>query len=95
MRKIRRTISTFFFFVAVAAVIEQLKKPVDDRDWHGQIMFVPYDFRPLNPQRVKERWWNPEDPRLFTPHVFGVGWSINLYRLKELVAGATPANGDD
>jgi uncharacterized membrane protein len=31
---------------------------------------------------VMERWWNPNDERVLTPHVFGVGWSLNLYQLK-------------
>jgi hypothetical protein len=30
-------------------------------------------------QRLRERFWNPEDPRIFTEHVFGVGWAINFY----------------
>ncbi|MGE0653600.1 MAG: DUF5808 domain-containing protein [Alphaproteobacteria bacterium] len=94
MRKIRRYISLISAVIAAAAVVEQLMKPEDERDWHGQILFVPYDFRPLKPARLKERWWNPEDERLFTPHVFGVGWSLNLYRLKEMLAQPPHTNGD-
>ena len=48
---------------------------------HGTFMGVPFEFRPPTPRRVKERWWNPSDRRVFTPHVFGVGWSLNLHRL--------------
>ena len=48
---------------------------------HGTFMGVPFEFRPPTPRRVKERWWNPNDRRAFTPHVFGVGWSLNLHRL--------------
>jgi hypothetical protein len=29
-----------------------------------------------------------------TPHVFGAGWSVNLYRLKELLAQPARTNGD-
>ena len=94
MRKLRRYVSLFFMLVTAAAMIEQLRKPVDERDWHGLILCIPYDFRPLTPARVRERWWNPDDPRLFTPHVFGVGWSVNLYRLKEILAQAPRSNGD-
>ena len=25
--------------------------------------------------------WNPDDPRLFTPPILGVGWSINLFQV--------------
>jgi hypothetical protein len=94
MRKLKRYISLFFMLVTAAATVEQLMKPLDERDWHGQILFVPYDFRPLTPARIRERWWNPDDPRLFTPHVFGVGWSVNLYRLKEMLALPPRTNGD-
>jgi uncharacterized protein DUF5808 len=30
---------------------------------------------------LRERLWNPRDRRLFTPHVFGWGWSVNFYEL--------------
>ena len=94
MRKLRRYISLFFMLVSAAATIEQLMKPAEERSWHGQILFVPYDFRPLTPARIRERWWNPEDPRLLTPHVFGAGWSVNLYRVRELLAQPPRTNGD-
>ena len=94
MRRIRSYVSLLFMLVTAAAMIEQLMKPPEERDWHGQILFVPYDFRPLTPARIRERWWNPEDPRLLTPHVFGAGWSLNLYRLKEMLVQPPRTNGD-
>jgi len=27
---------------------------------------------------VRERWWNADDRRVFTPKVFGWGWDVNL-----------------
>ena len=33
--------------------------------------------------RLMEAYWNPQDARLFTDRVFGVGWAINLFRAKE------------
>ncbi len=45
----------------------------------GTFLGVPYDVRLPTPRRIKERWWNKEDPRIFTPHVFGWGWSVNLH----------------
>ncbi len=45
---------------------------------HGRFLGVPFEFRLPTLRRVKKRWWNPEDERVFTPHVFGVGWSINI-----------------
>lgn len=47
----------------------------------GTFLHVPYDFRAPTPSVVRERMWNPADRRLFTPHIFGWGWSINLYEL--------------
>jgi uncharacterized protein DUF5808 len=87
MRTIKRSVSVVLFLAAVAAVVEQLMRPTDERDWHGRILFLPYDFRRPTPARIRERWWNADDPRLLTPHVFGVGWSVNLYRLKEILLG--------
>jgi len=50
---------------------------------HGSILGVPYDFRMPTPGRIKERMWNPDDPRVITPRVFGAGWTVNLATLKE------------
>lgn len=50
---------------------------------HGRIAGIPYDFRRPTPVRVKERIWNPRDPRIFTPRVFGVGWAVNLPSLRK------------
>lgn len=65
-----------------AALFDQLRRPADQRNWQGEVFVVPYDFRLPSVERFKMRWWNPADPRIFTPHVFGVGWSINLYQLQ-------------
>ena len=61
------------------AIVQQLRKPSEERDWKGKVLgFVPYDFRPPGPSRLVSRWFNPSDRRLFTEHVFGIGWSVNL-----------------
>jgi hypothetical protein len=52
----------------------------------GKILGVPYDFRRPTVARVRERWWNPAEPRIFTPKVYGIGWDVNLARL----LGRTP-----
>lgn len=84
--------------LAIAAVIKEMRKPADQRTWHGAILdFVPYDFRKPSMDRVKETMWNPDGP-LITPRVFGVGWGVNVgaavARIKAARAGATaPAEG--
>ncbi len=48
---------------------------------HGTFAKVPYDFRRPTFRKIKEHLWNPDDPRLVTPHAFGVGWGVNAYQL--------------
>jgi hypothetical protein len=68
--------------LVAAALYQELKKPPEEREWHGKVAdFVPYDFRMPTGERLRKRLWNPEDPRIFTEHFFGVGWSINFYTL--------------
>jgi len=68
--------------LVAAAVGTELRKPPRKRTWHGRIAgVVPYDFRVPTVRRVRSRWWNPADRRLFTPRAFGVGWAVNLARL--------------
>lgn len=73
-------------FLFAMALYDQLRRPAEERDWHGQVLgIVPYDFRVPTLARVRERWWNPDDERIFTPREFGIGWSINLYQLRRQV----------
>jgi hypothetical protein len=72
--------------LAVLAVLEQLRRPADERTWEGEVVgFVPYDFRMPTIERARSRWWNPQEERLFVPQVFGVGWTVNFARLARLV----------
>lgn len=67
-----------------AAVAIELRKPPEERTWHGRIAGrIPYDLRPPTPGRVRERLWNPADRRVVVPTVFGVGWTVNFGRLLE------------
>ncbi len=69
-----------------AAVATELRKPPEERQWHGRIAgAIPYELRPPTIERVQDRWWNPDDARLFTEHVFGVGWSLNLAQVVRLI----------
>ncbi len=44
----------------------------------GRVLGLPYDFRGASVDRIESRLWNPADPRIFTPRLFGVGWTINF-----------------
>ena len=54
---------------------------VRNRQAHGSLMKMPYDFRVPTPQKLRGQWWNPEDQRIVTPSAFGVGWGLNLYQV--------------
>jgi hypothetical protein len=47
----------------------------------GKFLGIPYDWRRPTIARMKQRWWNPRDRRLFTPKVTGWGYDINFARL--------------
>ncbi len=44
----------------------------------GHVLGMPYDFRGASVERIGSRVWNPADPRIFMPRMFGVGWTFNL-----------------
>ena len=44
----------------------------------GKFLGVPYDWRRPTVARLKSRWWNADDRRIFTPKTYGAGWDINL-----------------
>ena len=47
----------------------------------GTFLRIPYDWRRPTVARAKSRWWNPDEPRLFTPKAFGWGFAVNFARL--------------
>jgi hypothetical protein len=87
MRSFQKLVKWAAIGLVVLAVVEQLRRPAGDRTWNGTVIgFVPYDFRMPTLERMRSRWWNPEDDRLFVQQVFGVGWTINLARAKLLAS---------
>ena len=76
MRPIKKW-RTFASLFTLATVIYAIKT----RQSHGRFLKVPFEFRLPTVQRVRERWWNPEEGRIFGPHAFGVGWSVNLHEV--------------
>ena len=68
--------------LVAAAIYQELGKPLEERAWHGQVAgLVPYDFRAPTLERLRQAYWNPDDPRIFTDRVLGVGWAVNFYSL--------------
>jgi hypothetical protein len=62
------------------AVVQELRKPATDRQWHGKVGPIPYDFRMPTMERIRARLWSP-DAAILQPQVFGVGWTVNLAAL--------------
>jgi len=84
----RRVVKVVALGLLVGAVVQEAAKPPDERTWHGRVLgIVPYDFSPPTWDRVRRAYWNPEDGRLFTDRVLGVGWAINLHRARALLSG--------
>lgn len=78
-----RLVQTAAVTVTLAAICQELEKPAEERQWHGKVSFIPYDFRLPTLERIKEAYWNPHDERVFTERVLGIGWAINFYALLE------------
>ncbi|HLF78716.1 MAG TPA: DUF5808 domain-containing protein [Dehalococcoidia bacterium] len=88
IQKLKKAFFWLSVGLAIAAVLDQLQRPAMERTWYGAVFGVPYDFRRPSIERMRRSWWNPDDPHLFTPRSFGVGWDVNLHRLLQLAMGA-------
>jgi hypothetical protein len=79
MKDLLNLVRTLIWLAFFGALYQELKKPAEERTWHGKVAgVVPYDFRIPDLQRLKEAYWAPESDVLFTEKVLGVGWSVNL-----------------
>lgn len=84
--RVRSTLKLVSFALMGAAVLQELRKPREERTWHGALLgWVPYDLRVPTAARLKASLWAPEDRRLLVPRAFGVGWSPNLGRIVHVV----------
>jgi Family of unknown function (DUF5808) len=86
LRRLRRVTKLVGFGLLVAAISQEMAKPEGERTWKGHVFgLVPYDLRPPTWERIRAAYWNPDEPRLFTTRVFGVGWGVNFYRARTLL----------
>ena len=82
MKKLGRLLKLAWWGVIVAAVVQEARQPPGERKLNGTVAgFVPYYFRVPSPHRLRERLWDP-DGDVIQPQVFGVGWTLNLGRLR-------------
>lgn len=87
MKIFRRFMAGLSMGVVAAVVYQELQKPPEERTWHGRVGgLVPYDFRRPTLERVREAYWNPDEPRILTDRVLGLGWAINFYSLLEILS---------
>jgi len=88
VKRIRTLINYISVGLLAAAIYQELKKQPEERTLHGKVFgFVPYDFRPPTVERLLRVYWNPEDPRVITEPLFGIGWAINFYSVFERLRG--------
>ncbi len=69
------------FGLLAVAVVQELRKAPAERTWQGRVAGIPYDLRPPTLERLRAAYWNPDDPRIFTPRPAGLGWGVNVARL--------------
>lgn len=61
------------------AVYVELRKPPEQRTWNGRLLgIVPYDFRMPTLEGLRQAYWNPRSPKMFSPRPLGVGWAVNI-----------------
>lgn len=78
----RNVIGSILLTVLVSAAIrDQLRRPPEERTWHGRIFGIPYDFRFPTLERLRNSFWNKNTSQFLTPQAFGIGWTINFYPL--------------
>ena len=86
-RKKHKGFGRMIFLCLIAwAIISELRKPKEERTWHGKLAgFVPDELRPPTLDRVRETYWSPDDEHVLKPPVWGVGWALNVGRVVELI----------
>ena len=79
MKDLISTVRTLAWVALIAAIYQELRKPPAERTWHGKVGgVIPYDFRVPTVDRLRSAYWDPANDRVFSDHVFGVGWAVNV-----------------
>jgi hypothetical protein len=72
-------IKAAMFGAVAGAIYVELRKPPEERTWHGRLLgVVPYDFRMPTIDALRQAYWNPRSPKLFSDRPLGVGWAVNI-----------------
>ncbi len=79
MSDLAKMIRTLAWLALVGAIYQELKKPPEERTWHGRVAgLVPYDFRVPTLERIRSAYWDPDSDVVVSDRVFGVGWAVNI-----------------
>ncbi len=91
MKDLVRLLRSLAWLALFGALYQELKKPPGERTWQGKVLgVVPYDFRVPDWKRLRDAYWDPSTDRVFSDHVFGVGWAVNVpVAIRRINAGAT------
>lgn len=53
----------------------------------GRFLGMPYDWRRPTARKVRERAWNPDEPRILVPKAYGWGYAVNFAALRRRLTG--------
>lgn len=62
---------------------------------HGRVLGIPYDVRVPTTARVASRLWDPMNPHILVPRVWGAGWDINFGALAVKTGIVRPDDEDE
>ena len=91
MSDLAKLVRSLAWLALFGAVYQELRKPAPERTWHGKVLgVIPYDFRVPDLRRLRDAYWDPSTDRVFSEHVFGVGWAVNIpAAIRRINEGAT------
>ena len=79
MKDLVGLLRTAIWLAFFGALYQELRKPPEDRVWHGKVAgVVPYDFRLPSFGALRDAYWAPDRDVVFSEKVLGVGWAVNL-----------------
>lgn len=61
----------------------------------GRLLGIPYDVRPPSSERYASRLWDPRNPRIVVPRLFGMGWTVNFGAIAVKARLVRPDDEDD
>lgn len=60
----------------------------------GRVLGMPYELLPPTAERVASRWWDPMNPHIIVPRLFGLGWTVNFGALAVALGLVRPDDED-